>query len=206
MLKKEREYYSPSVKLIVGIDEAGRGPLAGPVYAAAVVFPKNFKNEDINDSKKLTAKKREELFSLIKEKALGYGIASVSAEKIDEINIYEATKVAMKEALSQIKVPYDLVITDAMPLAGLKTPLVAMIKGDANCLNVAAASILAKVSRDHYMDELDKRYPQYGFKKHKGYGTKEHLAALAKYGPIPSVHRKTFGPVKSYYDEQMKLF
>jgi ribonuclease HII len=206
MLKKEREYYSPSVKLIVGIDEAGRGPLAGPVYAAAVVFPKNFKNDEINDSKKLTAKKREELFSLIKEKALGYGIASVSADEIDRINIYEATKVAMLDALSQIQVPYDLVITDAMPLKGVKAPLVAMIKGDANCLNVAAASILAKVSRDHYLLELDKQYPQYDFKKHKGYGTKEHLEALKKYGPIPHVHRKTFGPVKDCLDEQMKLF
>lgn len=206
MLRKEREYYSGSVKLIVGIDEAGRGPLAGPVYAAAVVFPRSFRSKDINDSKKLSPKKREELFSLIKEKALGYGIASVSAAKIDEINIYEATKVAMKEALFQIKVPYDLVITDAMPLKGLSKPVVALIKGDAQCLNVAAASILAKVSRDHYMDELDKKYPQYDFKKHKGYGTKEHLEALGKYGPIEGVHRKTFGPVAAYYSEQTKLF
>jgi len=206
MLQKERAYYSPSVKLIVGIDEAGRGPLAGPVYAAAVVFPSSFENEEINDSKKLSPKKRERLFSLIKEQALGYGIASVSAEEIDRINIYEATKVAMMDALSQIKVPYDLVITDAMPLKGVKVPLVAMIKGDANCLNVAAASILAKVSRDHYLEELDRQYPQYGFKKHKGYGTKQHLAALAAYGPIPGVHRKTFAPVAAFYREQTKLF
>jgi len=206
MLQKERAYYSPSVKLIVGIDEAGRGPLAGPVYAAAVVFPSSFENEEINDSKKLSPKKRERLFSLIKEQALGYGIASVSAEEIDRINIYEATKVAMMDALSQIKVPYDLVITDAMPLKGVKVPLVAMIKGDANCLNVAAASILAKVSRDHYLEELDRQYPQYGFKKHKGYGTKQHLAALAAYGPIPGVHRKTFAPVAAFYKEQTKLF
>ena len=206
MLQKERAFYSPSVKLIVGIDEAGRGPLAGPVYAAAVVFPASFENEEINDSKKLSPKKREWLFSLIKEQALGYGIASVSAEEIDRINIYEATKVAMMDALSQIKVPYDLVITDAMPLKGVKVPLVAMIKGDANCLNVAAASILAKVSRDHYLEELDRQYPQYGFKKHKGYGTKQHLAALAAYGPIPGVHRKTFAPVAAFYREQTKLF
>ena len=206
MLQKERAFYSPSVKLIVGIDEAGRGPLAGPVYAAAVVFPASFENEEINDSKKLSPKKRERLFSLIKKQALGYGIASVSAEEIDRINIYEATKVAMMDALSQIKVPYDLVITDAMPLKGVKVPLVAMIKGDANCLNVAAASILAKVSRDHYLEELDHQYPQYGFKKHKGYGTKQHLAALAAYGPIPGVHRKTFAPVAAFYKEQTKLF
>lgn len=206
MLQKERDFYSPSVKFIVGIDEAGRGPLAGPVYAAAVVFPSSFGNEEINDSKQLSAKKREELFSLIKEKALGYGIASVSAEEIDRINIYQATKVAMLQALSQIKAPYDLVITDAMPLQGVNVPLIAMIKGDANCLNVAAASILAKVSRDHYLEELDRQYPQYGFKKHKGYGTKQHLAALAAYGPIPGVHRKTFGPVAAFYKEQTKLF
>jgi ribonuclease HII len=194
MLSKEREYYSSSVKLIVGVDEAGRGPLAGPVYAAAVVFPPSFKNEEINDSKKLTPKKREELFSLIKKEALGYGIASVDAPTIDKVNIYEATKIAMKEAISQIKVPFDLVITDAMPL-DISHPLVAMIKGDAQCLNVAAASILAKVSRDHYMEELDKKYPQYGFKKHKGYGTALHMVTLAKYGPIKGVHRASFGPV-----------
>ncbi|MCI1244664.1 MAG: ribonuclease HII [Bacilli bacterium] len=204
MLKKEREFYSPSVKLIVGIDEAGRGPLAGPVYAAAVVFPPSFKNDEINDSKRLSPKKRERLFSLIEEKALGYGIASVSAEKIDEIDIYEATKVAMKAALSQIRVRYDLVITDAMPLKNLKVPVVAMVKGDAQCLNVAAASILAKVSRDRYLEDLDGKYPQYGFARHKGYGTKEHLAALAKYGPIEGVHRKTFGPVAAYYKGQTK--
>jgi len=206
MLQKERDFYSPSVKFIVGIDEAGRGPLAGPVYAAAVVFPSSFENEEINDSKQLSAKKREELFSLIKEKALGYGIASVSAEEIDRINIYQATKVAMLQALSQIKAPYDLVITDAMPLQGVNVPLIAMIKGDANCLNVAAASILAKVSRDHYLEELDRQYPQYGFKKHKGYGTEQHPAALAAYASIPGVNRKTFGPVAAFYKEQTKLF
>jgi Ribonuclease HII len=206
MLQKERDFYSPSVKLIVGIDEAGRGPLAGPVYAAAVVFPPSFENEEINDSKKLSAKKREELFSLIKEKALGFGIASVSAEEIDRINIYQATKVAMLQALAQIKVTYDMVITDAMPLQGVEVPLLPMIKGDANCLNVAAASILAKVSRDHYLEELDRQHPQYGFKKHKGYGTKEHLAALSAYGPIPGIHRKTFAPVAAFYKEQTKLF
>jgi len=145
-------------------------------------------------------------FSLIKEKALGFGIASVSAEEIDRINIYQATKVAMLQALAQIKVTYDMVITDAMPLQGVEVPLLPMIKGDANCLNVAAASILAKVSRDHYLEELDRQHPQYGFKKHKGYGTKEHLAALSAYGPIPGIHRKTFAPVAAFYKEQTKLF
>lgn len=205
MLKKEREFYNDSVKLIVGVDEAGRGPLAGPVYAAAVVFPPSFKNEDINDSKKLSEKKREELFELIKKEALGYGIVSLSAEEIDEHNIYEATKIAMKEAVSQIKVHFDLVITDAMPLK-LEKPVFPMVKGDAQCLNVAAASILAKVSRDRYMEELDKKYPEYGFAKHKGYGTAFHMDAIKKYGPIEGIHRKSFAPIAAYYKEQLKLF
>ena len=205
MLNKEAEFYSKTVKLIAGVDEAGRGPLAGPVVAAAVVFPPSYKNEEINDSKQLTAKKREELFEEIKKNAIAYGIASVSAETIDEINIYEATKVAMKEAIKQLNGQYDLVITDAMKL-NLDKPVIALIKGDAQCLNVAAASILAKVTRDRYLEELDKKYPQYKFAKHKGYGTKDHLEALKAYGPIEGVHRKSFRPVKEFYIEQMKLF
>ncbi len=205
MLNKEAEFYSKTVKLIAGVDEAGRGPLAGPVVAAAVVFPPSYKNEEINDSKQLTAKKREELFEEIKKNAIAYGIASVSAETIDEINIYEATKVAMKEAIKQLNGQYDLVITDAMKL-NLDKPVIALIKGDAQCLNVAAASILAKVTRDRYLEELDKKYPQYKFAKHKGYGTKDHLEALKEYGPIKGVHRKSFRPVKEIYIEQMKLF
>jgi ribonuclease HII len=205
MLRKEREFYSSSVHLIVGIDEAGRGPLAGPVYAAAVLFGPSFKNADINDSKKLTARTRERLFPLIEEKALAYGIASVSAEEIDRMNIYEATKVCMAKALAQIHMKYDLVITDAMPLKGVG-PLVAMIRGDGQCLNVAAASILAKVSRDQAMAELDQRYPQYGFIRHKGYGTPEHLEALAQYGPIPGVHRFTYAPVAALKKKTTTLF
>lgn len=205
MLRKEREFYSSSVHLIVGIDEAGRGPLAGPVYAAAVLFDPSFKNEEINDSKKLTPKEREKLFPLIESKALAYGIASVSAAEIDRINIYEATKVCMKKALAQISAKYDLVITDAMPLEGVE-PLVAMIRGDGQCLNVAAASILAKVSRDHEMMALDRLYPRYGFARHKGYGTKEHLAALAQYGPILGVHRLTYAPVAALLKKQVALF
>lgn len=205
MLLKEREFYSENVHLIVGVDEAGRGPLAGPVYAAAVVFPASFGNEAINDSKKLSEKKREELFSIITKNALGYGIASLSAEEIDEYNIYEATKRCMKKAISMIKVPFDLVITDAMPLT-LETKVIPMVKGDAQCLNVAAASILAKVSRDRFMEELDKKYPQYGFASHKGYGTALHLEAIKKYGPIEGIHRKSFAPIANYYKEQLKLF
>jgi ribonuclease HII len=178
MLKLERKYYTKDITAIVGVDEAGRGPLAGPVYAAAVVFPKGYKNKEINDSKKLSAKKREELFEVIKQHALGYGIASVSADEIDRLNIYEATKVCMKAAIAQISCPYQLIITDAMPLSGLKTPVVPIIKGDAQCLNVAAASILAKVSRDRYMVELEKQYPHFKFSVHKGYGTALHLQEL----------------------------
>ena len=205
MLTKEKEFYSKTVRLIAGVDEAGRGPLAGPVFAAAVVFPPDYENPDIDDSKKLTAKKREALFEEIKAHALGHGIASVSAEEIDAVNIYQATKKAMRMALSQIKTKYDLIITDAMPLA-MDVPVIAMVKGDAQCLNIAAASILAKVSRDHYLEELDKQYPQYGFAKHKGYGTAEHLAAINEFGPIPGVHRKSFKPVAAYYQKQLTLF
>ncbi len=205
MLDKEREYYSSSVTLIAGVDEAGRGPLAGPVVAAAVVFPPTYQNEEINDSKKLSEKKREKLFEEIKENAIAYGIASVSAKEIDRANIYEATKIAMKEAIGQLKGQYNLVITDAMKL-DLDKPVIALVKGDAKCLNVAAASILAKVTRDRYLKELDEAYPQYGFAKHKGYGTKEHLEALNKYGPIEGIHRKSFKPVMEIIDEQLRLF
>lgn len=206
MLTKERDFYSSSVHLIVGLDEAGRGPLAGPVYAAAVVFPPDYQNEEINDSKKLSAKKREALYQEIVTHALSYAVCSASVEEIDRLNILEADKVAMKRCLEKIVTPYDFIITDDVPLSGVRKPLLAMIKADAQCLNVAAASILAKVTRDHYMEELDKKYPQYGFAKHKGYGTKAHLEALAKYGPLEGIHRKTFAPVSSYYLKQETLF
>jgi len=206
MLSKEREFYSPSCQGIVGIDEAGRGPLAGPVFAAAVIFPPDYQNEEINDSKKLSAKKREELFKEITTHALGYGIASVSASEIDKLNIYEATRKAMHEALKKVSASYDLIITDAMPFFDMPKPVIALVKGDAQCLNVAAASILAKVSRDQYMEELDKRYSMYGFKKNKGYGTKEHLLALEKYGIIENEHRKSFIPIKKLLHAQMSLF
>jgi len=197
MLDFEKTFYSERVVYIAGVDEAGRGPLAGPVFAAAVVFDPSYRNEEINDSKKLSAKKRERLFNEIKEHALAYGIASASAELIDEINIYEATKVAMKEAIAQLKIKLDLVLSDAMPLEGLRVEVVPIIKGDAKCLNIAAASILAKVSRDRLMEEIALKYPQYGFEKHKGYGTKVHMEALKEYGPIPSIHRVSFAPVKA---------
>lgn len=206
MLKYERQFYSDEVHAIVGVDEAGRGPLAGPVVAAAVVFPPSYKNDDIDDSKKLTAKKRMALFEEIKQHALGYGIAFASAEEIDEYNIYAATKLAMKRAIEQIQVPYELILTDAMPFEDLPVPVVPVIKGDAKALNIAAASVLAKVTRDLYMDELQKRYPNFTFGVHKGYGTKTHMEELEKYGPIEGVHRKSFKPVAKFFVEQLTLF
>jgi ribonuclease HII len=180
--------------------------LAGPLFAAAVIFPPEYQNEDINDSKKLSPKKREALFDVITKNALAYAIVSASVEEIDQYNIFEADKRIMAKALTLLKVPYDFIITDDVPLHHPDKPIAVMIKADAQCLNVAAASILAKVSRDRFMMELDRKYPLYGFAHHKGYGTKEHLLALEKYGPIEGVHRKTFSPVSSYYLKQETLF
>lgn len=196
MLDKEKEYYSDEVRLIAGTDEAGRGPLAGPVFAAAVIFPAGYSNDEINDSKKLTAKRRDRLFDLIKKDALAYGIASVSAKEIDEINIYEASRKAMMMALDQLSSKPDLILTDAMPLPSHPIKAIPIIKGDAKALCIAAASILAKVSRDRYMDELEKLYPDFSFSKHKGYGTKAHLQELDEHGPIEGVHRFSFEPVR----------
>ena len=206
MLKKEKEFYTEEVRFIVGTDEAGRGPLAGPVCAAAVLFPPEFSCEEINDSKQLTMRKRESLYRMIEENALGFGIAMVSAPDIDRLNIYEATKVAMKHAISEIRHPYQLILSDAMPLSDLPAPVVPIIKGDAQCLNIAAASILAKVTLDRYMVQLENLYPMFSFSKHKGYGTKAHLEELAKNGPIEGIHRKSFAPVAHYKDIQLKLF
>ena len=206
MLKFERSYYSDEVSAIVGVDEAGRGPLAGPVVAAAVVFPKFYRNPDIDDSKKLTAKKRIKLFDEIKKHALSYGIAFASAEEIDALNIYAATKLAMTRAIEQINVPYQLILTDAMPFNDLPVPVVPVIKGDAKALNIAAASVLAKVTRDLYMDELQQKYPEFSFSVHKGYGTKQHMDELSAHGPIEGVHRKSFKPVAKFFVEQLTLF
>ncbi|MBQ7250177.1 MAG: ribonuclease HII [Bacilli bacterium] len=206
MLKFERQFYSDTVKAIVGVDEAGRGPLAGPVVAAAVVFPPDYTSELINDSKQLTEKKREALYQEVIDHALGYGIAFVSAEEIDALNIYAATQKAMRAAIAQIQCPYDLILTDAMKMDGFDVPLIPVIKGDAKALNIAGASILAKVTRDRYMNELQTKYPNFSFSVHKGYGTAKHLEELEKYGPIEKVHRKTFKPVAKFYQEQLTLF
>lgn len=201
----QNKYYSDKINYIVGVDEAGRGPLAGPVVAAAVVFPRDYKNKDIDDSKKLTEKKREKLFEVIKKNAIGIGIGICDADEIDRINIYEATKKAMIEAIKQIN-KVDLILTDAMKLSGFDVEVVDIVKGDAKALPIAAASIIAKVTRDHMMDELDSKYPNYGFKKHKGYGTKSHLDALKKYGIIEHVHRISYRPVREIKNGQIYLF
>lgn len=202
----QEQYYSKKVKVIVGVDEAGRGPLAGPVVAAACILSRAYINKEINDSKQLSEKKREELFETIKKDAIAYGVGIVSAEEIDKINIYEATKKAMKEALKNLKHKYDLILTDAMPLKGLGVEVIPIVKGDAKALPIAAASIIAKVTRDHMMDELAKKYPEYGFDAHKGYGTKKHMDALKKFGPIKGVHRYSYKPVAKVVFGEMNLF
>lgn len=176
---------------ICGIDEAGRGPLAGPVVAAAVVLPKDCQILYLNDSKKLSEKKRDLLFDEIKEKAVTYGVGIVSPQVIDEINILQATYEAMRQAISQLKVTPEILLNDAVTIPGVDILQVPIIKGDAKSVSIAAASILAKVTRDRMMAEYDQIYPEYGFAKHKGYGTAAHIAALKEYGPCP-IHRRTF--------------
>ena len=197
MLNFESNFYSETVKIIVGVDEAGRGALCGPVVAAACILKKDYVNEKINDSKKLTPKQREELFEEIIDNALSYGIGIVDALTIDKINIYEATKLAMHEAIKKINVNYDLILTDAMKLQNESCEVVPIIKGDAKCACIAAASILAKVTRDRLLLEYDKKYPLYNFKSHKGYGTKKHIEAIKEYGIIKNFHRKSYEPIKS---------
>lgn len=176
---------------ICGIDEAGRGPLAGPVAAGAVILPRECEILYLNDSKKLSEKRREELFLEIKEKAISYAVGLSNAQRIDEINILQATYEAMRKAISQLSVVPDVLLNDAVIIPGISIPQVKIIKGDAKSVSIAAASILAKVTRDHIMMDYDAQYPEYGFAKHKGYGTKAHIEALKKHGPCP-IHRKTF--------------
>ena len=187
----EQQYTENGSLTVAGVDEAGRGPLAGPVYAAAVILPFGTKIEGLNDSKKLSEAKREKLFDIITDKALAYGIASASEKEIDGINILEATFLAMNRALKQIEGSFDLALIDGNRNKGIKYPSVTVIKGDALCADIAAASILAKVSRDRFMYAMAEKYPQYGFEKHKGYGTKLHYENIAKHGVCP-IHRMTF--------------
>ena len=189
--KYEDEAKSNGYTLICGIDEAGRGPLMGPVCAAAVILPPHFEIEGLNDSKKLTEKKREVLFPIITSSAVAYGIAYATEKEIDELNILNATMLAMNRAIKALSVKADFALIDGNCSRSIEIPSKTIVGGDAKCPSISAASILAKVSRDRLCYELDKKYPEYGFAKHKGYGTKEHMEALKKFGPCPC-HRMTF--------------
>ena len=197
-------YYEHAVQeqgfeLICGVDEAGRGPLAGPVCAAAVILPPDLEIEGLNDSKKLTEKKRDALYDIITEKALAYGIAMATEQEIDEINILQATFLAMRRAVEQLSVRPSFVLVDGNREPDLgDLPLKTLVKGDSLSANIAAASILAKVTRDRYMVEMDARYPQYGFAVHKGYGTQKHYEALQQYDACP-IHRRSF--LKKFYGD-----
>lgn len=194
LLKYEKELYKIGVTLIAGVDEVGRGPLVGPVVAAAVILPENYHLEGLNDSKKLSEKKRDKFYDILMQDAIAIGIGEISAEKIDEVNIYEASKLAMKKALNNLKVKPEHVLIDAMPL-DLEVPSTSIIHGDALSLSIAAASVIAKVTRDRMMYELHEKYPEYHFDKHKGYPTKLHLECLQKFGPLKN-YRFTYKPVR----------
>lgn len=199
MWQIEDSFYAQGYQVICGVDEAGRGPLAGPVCAAAVILPKHLEIPGLTDSKKMTDKKRRELFLLIQEQAVSYGIGLASQEEIDEINILQATFLAMERALSQLNVRPDMVLIDGNRERDFGVPVQTVIKGDSLSANIAAASILAKVTRDNLMMELAQQYPQYGFEIHKGYGTKAHYEALRQYGASP-IHRRSF--LKKFYGEK----
>ena len=197
----ERELREKGIKFIAGVDEVGRGPLVGPVVAACVVLPEEFNLDGLTDSKKLSEKKRDFFFEEIKRQALGIGVGIINEKKIDEVNIYEATKLAMKKAIDecnrQIKIEHILI--DAMPLE-LDIPTTSIIKGDLKSITISAASVIAKVTRDRMLYELDLKYPMYDFKNNKGYPTKKHLEAIAEYG-ILNEHRRSYGPVADYVKE-----
>lgn len=193
----ENKYRAQGMKLVAGVDEAGRGPLAGAVYAAAVVFDEGVYIEGVNDSKKLTAKKREALFDEIISKAKCYSVFSVDEKTIDEVNILNATYMAFAGAISGLDPMCDIALIDGNRAGNIPVPFETVVKGDSLSFSIAAASILAKVARDRYIIEADRLYPEYGFAKHKGYGTKDHLEAIKKYGPCP-IHRLTFGGVREY--------
>lgn len=197
MTSYERKARGEGFSYICGIDEVGRGPLAGPVVSAAVILPEDFYLPGLDDSKKLTEEKREQFFNYIQEHTIAIGIGKVEAEEIDAINIYEATKKSMLQAIVGLDVPPDYLLIDAMKL-DTPFPSESIIKGDAKSISIAAASVIAKVTRDHIMKKADVLYPGYFFSKNMGYGTKEHLQALAKYGATP-LHRKSFAPIKDFY-------
>lgn len=199
MWEIEDGFYDQGLGIICGVDEVGRGPLAGPVCAAAVILPKHLEIPGLTDSKKLSDKRRRELFPEIQRQALAYGIGFASEKEIDEINILQATFLAMERALAQLSIPPELALIDGNREKDFGLPVKTVIKGDSLSANIAAASILAKVSRDDLMLEMAREYPQYGFEVHKGYGTKAHYDALRMYGPCP-IHRQTF--LKKFYGDQ----
>lgn len=194
----ERELIKDGVKLIGGIDEVGRGPLVGPVVACCCILPLNYELEGLTDSKKLSEKKREKFYDILIQDAISYGIGVIDERRIDEVNIYEATKLAMLEAIRKCQVKPEHLLIDAMKL-DTDIPSTSIIKGDSKSLSIAAASVIAKVTRDRMMVELDKKYPMYDFKSNKGYPTKKHVEAINKYGIIKE-HRKTYSPVKEYIE------
>ena len=196
--KYEEELNLKGYRFICGCDEAGRGPMAGPLVASGVILPIGYKLDYLDDSKKLTPKKRDQLFDIIKKDAIAYEIEIISVEDVDKYNVYDASKIAMTRCVEKLK-QTDYVLTDCMPL-DIDLPVLSLIKGDSKSASIAAASILAKVTRDRIMEELDKEYPQYEFKKHKGYVTKRHLELLNEHGVSP-VHRKSFAPVKKLLDK-----
>jgi ribonuclease HII len=201
--KYENELWQKNYNYIVGTDEAGRGPMAGPLVVAAVVLPKDVKITGINDSKKLTAKKRDILYEEIIKIAVSYKIKIFDSDEVDNLNVYQASKLGMIECIKKIDVPVDYILTDAIPL-DIGIDCLSLIKGDSLSASIAAASILAKVTRDRYMIEVAQQYPDYGFEKHKGYVTKYHLKMLDKYGPCP-IHRKSFEPVRRVMYKQINF-
>ena len=194
----ERLAYQEGASFIAGVDEVGRGPLAGPVVAAAVILPKNIEDLGFDDSKKLSASKREEIYRLIQEKAIAIGIGIVDADIIDQVNIYQASRLAMQQAVSELKIQPDYLLIDAMKI-DVNTPQIGIIKGDAKSISIAAASIVAKQVRDQMMQEFDELYPGYDFDNNAGYGTPKHLEGLKSKGICP-IHRKTFAPIKDYLE------
>ena len=191
LLTKEKSFYNDSVQILCGVEDAGRGPLAGPVCAAAVILPKETVIEGLNDSKKLSEKKREQLYDVICETAVSYAISFVTVAEIEELNILHATQLAMIRAINELDPVPDLALIDGNQAGDIKFPHETVIKGDASCVSIAAASILAKVTRDRFMVEMAEQYPNYHFEKHKGYGTKDHYNALREFGPCP-IHRPSF--------------
>ncbi|MGD9605646.1 MAG: ribonuclease HII [Bacilli bacterium] len=204
-MNKNLDMYENQLQLdgyhwIVGTDEVGRGPMAGPLVACAIMLPYPYRLEGLDDSKKLSAKKREQLYAQLIIDAIEYHLEFISCQEVDRLNVYQASKLAMLRCLSQFKTPIDAVLTDAMPL-DVPYLCIDIIKGDQKSASIAAASIIAKVTRDHYMEEMDLVYPQYGFKKHKGYVTKFHRMMLEQYGPCP-IHRTSFQPVKDVIEKK----